>query len=97
MGDYRFKDAKVAVKIDFQEVNETLNEKVNILKQHINVQREQYRKYNEIKANLKDNEMLLHVDFTENYHNKQYSEIQSTYFGHTGFSIFTESSNHRSQ
>ena len=43
-------------------------------------------KYNGIKANLKDNEMLLHVDFSNI---KQQSEIQSVYFGNTGFSIFT--------
>ena len=87
---------KVAIEIDLQDVNETLSEKVNILKQDISVQRGQYRKCNKIKANLKDNEMLLYVDFVEIYHNKQQSGIQSTYFGHTGFSIFTESSDHRS-
>lgn len=32
--------------------------------------------------------MLLHVDFAENYPNKQQQEIQSTYFGNAGFSIF---------
>ena len=62
---------QVPIEIDHQDANETLNQKVNILKQHIYVQREQYSKYNEIKANLKDNEMLLHVEFAENYHNKQ--------------------------
>ena len=75
---------QVAVEIDLQEANDSLNEKVNI-----HIQHEQYRKYNEIKANLKDKEMLLHVDFAENYHNKQQSGIQSAYFGHTGFSVFT--------
>ena len=34
-------------------------------------------------------EILVHVDFAENYENKQLSEIQSAYFGHTTFSIFT--------
>ena len=80
---------QIAVEIDLQEANYSLIEKVNILKQHIYIQYEQYRKYNEIKANLKDKEMLLHVDFAENYHNKQRSGIQSAYFGHTGFSVFT--------
>ena len=38
---------------------------------------------------MKFNKMLLHVDFAETYHSKQQSEIQSTHFGHTGFSNFT--------
>ena len=42
-----------------------------------------------MKANLKDNEMMLHVDFSENYHNKKQSKIQSAYFGHIGFGKFT--------
>ena len=80
---------KVTVEIDLQDANETLNEKVKILKQNIYVQRGQDCKYNEIKANLKDNKMLLHVDFAENYRSKQKSEIQSAYCRHTGFRIFT--------
>ena len=32
--------------------------------------------------------MLLHVDFAENYPNKQQSEIQGAYFGHTGFRTY---------
>lgn len=63
---------KVTVEIDLQDTYETLNEKVNILKQYICLQREQY---NEIKANLKINEVLLHVEFGENYDNKQPSGI----------------------
>ena len=62
---------KWAVEIDLQDDNEILNKKVNIPKKYIYVHREQYRKYNEIKANLEDNGMLLHVDFAENYPNKQ--------------------------
>ena len=33
--------------------------------------------------------MLMHVDYSENYVNVQQGEIQSAYFGHSTFSIFT--------
>ena len=35
------------------------------------------------------NAILLHIDYAENYENKQQGECQSAYFGHTSFSIFT--------
>ena len=34
------------------------------------------------KRNLKENEVILSVDFSKNYENNQKNEIQSTYFGH---------------
>ena len=38
---------------------------------------------------MKTGELLLHVDHSENYANKQQNEIQSAYFGNDCFSIFT--------
>ena len=35
------------------------------------------------------NEVLIHVDYSKSYENKQQSEIRSAYFGHTRCSIFT--------
>ena len=35
------------------------------------------------------NEILIHVDYSKSYENKQQSEIRSAYFGHTSCSIFT--------
>ena len=34
-------------------------------------------------------EVLIYVDYTESYENKQQREIQSAYLGHTRFSILT--------
>ena len=42
-----------------------------------------------LQNNLIKNELLIHVDYSESYGNKQQREIQSVYFGHTRFSIFT--------
>ena len=32
---------------------------------------------------------MIHLDYSENYDSKLQSEIQSVYFGHSSFSIFT--------
>ncbi|KAK0151918.1 hypothetical protein N1851_006722 [Merluccius polli] len=41
----------------------------------------QAQKFRHLKENLKDNEMVLHVDFSENYACKLNTEIQSFHFG----------------
>ena len=60
-----------------------------LLKRHLFRKRTQASKYNQVKDNLKQNDLLIHVDYSENYNNKQQWEIQSAYFGHVGFSVFT--------
>ena len=42
-----------------------------------------------MKENLQENEVILHVDYSESYNNTQQDEIQSAYFGNSTFSIFT--------
>ena len=39
--------------------------------------------------------MLIHVDCSESYSSVQQDEIQSAYFGHQNFSIFTSCSSYR--
>ena len=44
-----------------------------------------YRQFSEfkyLKRNLKSNEIILSVDFSRNYENKQLHEIHSAYFSH---------------
>ena len=51
-----------------------------------------YRQFKELKylkRNLKSDEIILSVDFPHNYENKQLHEIQSAYFGHEVFTVFT--------
>ena len=80
---------KVQVSLSFDQIEPTLNEKIKELKLHIYVRNEQYKIYNNLKAEMGENSILLHVDYAENYENKQQGECQSAYFGHTSFSIFT--------
>ena len=38
---------------------------------------------------MKDGELVIHVDYSENYKNKQQSEIKAGYYGQGQFSLFT--------
>ena len=49
----------------------------------------QFSELKYLKKNLKQDEVILSVDFSKNYENKQRHEIQSAYFGHENFTIFT--------
>ena len=39
--------------------------------------------------NLKENEVIFSVGFSQNYENKQLHEVQSAYFGHENFALYT--------
>ena len=80
---------KVLFKTSIDESIHLLNSTVKTLKHHIHVKYVQFKYYNDAKANLAKNEILIHVDYSESYENNQQREIQSAYFGHTKFSIFT--------
>ena len=64
-----------------------LQEAIGVAKRHIHVNRVQVNFYNDIKENLKGN-VVLHVDYSENYKHTHQNEAKSAYFGHTTFSIF---------
>lgn len=49
----------------------------------------QLKHHNGLNENLYVNELLLLIDFSENYKNKQQNEIQWGYFGQSCFSNFT--------
>ena len=65
------------------------DEEIRILKRHIFIKRQQHAFYNSLKENMGVGELLMHDDYSENYVNNQQEEIQSAYFGHSTFSIFT--------
>ena len=45
--------------------------------------------YNACKIDLAPGEVLIHIDYSESYKNKQQDKIQSAYFGQSTFSLFT--------
>ena len=81
---------KVSVSIDVQEVSACFNAHVRTLKRHVHVKRIQHTAFNNVKANLQEKkEILIQVDYSENYTNKDQGRVQSAYFGQKSFSIFT--------
>ena len=58
-------------------------------KMHVYNMSRQYSELKHLKANLKEDEIILSVDFSKNYDNKQHHEIQSAYFGHVAFTLYT--------
>ena len=85
---------KIIKSVDAEEVIELFNEQVKILKVYIFVKRTQNTHYNRLKENLKTNEFIIHVDYSENYKDKEQDEIQSAYFGHNSFSYLQRVATH---
>ena len=49
----------------------------------------QFRELKTLKENIEQDEAIVTVDFARNYDNKQAAEIQSAYFGHDTFTLYT--------
>ena len=58
-------------------------------KRHLYNSLRQHEELKFLKKNLKKDEVIISLDFAKNYENKQKNEIQSAYFGHEAFTIFT--------
>ena len=80
---------KIKMSLSPVEARTYFDEEVRVLKRHVFVKRQQHAFYNSLKEKIGGREMLMHVNYSENYVNVQQGEIQSAYFGHSTFSIFT--------
>ena len=80
---------KAKLSLGFEDAVVLMREKLRILKEHIYVKRIQHSTYAQQKMDLTTDDLLVHVDFAENYRNDQQDEIQSAYFGHQSFFLFT--------
>ena len=67
------------------------------LKLHIRQKHTQVAVVNALKENLEENEILVQCHYSENYKNLAQDEIQSAYFGHLCFNIFTSCGYHQSE
>ena len=81
--------SKVQRKMGIVDAINLLKQQIVVLKSHLFTKRTQLECYNTIKENLKQSDLLIHVDYSQNYDNKHQNEVQSAYFGHNSFSIFT--------
>ena len=66
-----------------------LMEMIAHVKLHVFRNIRQCTSFNEAKSILKSNELVIHVDFSENYANHQRGAIQSAYFGRQSFVSYT--------
>ena len=80
---------KIKMSLSPVEARTYFDEEVRVLKRPVFVKRQQHAFYNSLKEKIGGREMLMHVDYSKNYVNVQQGEIQSIYFGHSTFSIFT--------
>lgn len=81
-----FQRFNVPGKIDIEYAQETLKEKNTCLEIPSLYSK---RAILEVKNNVRENKILLHVDFAESYQNTHQYETQSAYFGNKNSSIFT--------
>lgn len=79
---------KICIKTEKVEVKCTKIELVTIMKdsvpkymRHIANMRHQYQALDSVKKEMKENDILIHCDFSENYNCKYATEIQSAHFG----------------
>ena len=84
-----YKITKSRIEVTFKDAIEMLKEEVAILKEHIHIKWRQVNDYQEMKASLGPNDLMIQVDFAGSYTNEQQDAIQSAYFGNQYFSIFT--------
>ena len=85
-------DKKYCENLSFDQAIEKWNSTILTIKKHIYRKRKQVASYNQQKLDLKPEETLIHVDYSESYSNLEQDEVQSAYFGQQNFSIFTSCS-----
>ncbi|XP_052255952.1 uncharacterized protein LOC127861484 isoform X1 [Dreissena polymorpha] len=99
-GEKQVKKSNMTLKSQESGTIETLigemHEEISRLARHEFNIKHQYKRLHQLKQNLTDNEVIIHIDFSENYQCKYASEIQSVHFGsskrqisiHTGVAYF---------
>ena len=80
---------KIQMNMEVEDIITKFNKDLITLKLHLYTNKEQHRCYRLIKDNLSDNELMIYVDYSESYKNQEQGEVQSAYFGHQNFSLFT--------
>ena len=80
---------KIMITKSSKETIADLTSKIKLLKGHYYRKRKQSALYNQDVENIEEDEAVVHVDFSENYKNRQQGEIKSAYFGQQSFSLYT--------
>ena len=80
---------KVLCEMKGSEMMESLKSDMPQLLEHFFRKRTQSRKYKECIEDLRANEIAIHVDYSENYKNKQQGEIKAAFYGQGLFTLYT--------
>ena len=80
---------KLVIEVDVHEALGLWQSMVETLKEHIRYKRRQLKEIRRITDSLTMEEILIHLDYIENYKSDHQNEIQSAYFGSKSFSLFT--------
>ena len=71
------------------EASDLLEEQILYLRADYYRKRVQSKEYTRQVHELSEGEMVVHVDYSENYKNKQKNEIKTAYYGQGTFSLYT--------
>ena len=63
---------------------EETKKEIRLFREHVTRLREQYTCMRHMKENMRDDEILIQMDYSENYSCRQMNEIQSAYWAVTG-------------
>ena len=71
------------------EIADELESCIQDIKMHYYRKRTQSKEYKKQIEEIKEGEAIIHVDFSENYKDKQQNEIKSAYYHQGQFSLYT--------
>ena len=71
------------------EIKRKLTDMFANLKLHYFTKRMQSKEYKTQTETLQPDEVIIHIDYSENYKNKQQNEIKSDFYGQGQFTIYT--------
>ena len=71
---------KMEMSCDMDEALELWLAKITCLKQYIYTKRVQFVEIQKLQENLTDNQLLIHLDYSENYKCQQQNEVQCASF-----------------
>ena len=75
--------------LNFEDAKERWDQVIDQLIKHIYRKQVPAEELNRIKSELKEGETIVQCDYSDSNKNTEQDEIQSTYFGHSCFTIFT--------
>ena len=80
---------KIRIETEISESLTLWQTTIEIMKAQIHTKRRQFKEITRITDNLNEDEIWIHLDYSENYKCQHQNKIQNAYFGNKTFSLFT--------